>query len=195
MEVGGILDIEVTPERRVPCEVVGFSGERALAMPFGSVQGLRRGRRAIVALGRRTAPVRGPGSLGPRRRRRWASRLDGGGPLPHGAHLVPYRGDPPSAHARRRLGEPLDLGVRVLNAFVAWPPGPARRRLCRLGRRQNPCCSPCSLARSSAADVSAIGLVGERGREVQEFLQEDLGPQGLRGALGRGGRHLGRAPR
>src|SRR3954467_4988902 len=52
MHVGGLLDIEVAPGRSVPCEVVGFSGDRALVMPFGGVEGLRRGCRAVV----RSAP-------------------------------------------------------------------------------------------------------------------------------------------
>jgi flagellum-specific ATP synthase len=175
MEVGGILDIEVTPERLVPCEVVGFSGERALAMPFGSVQGLRRGCRAIM----RSAPggvSPGEGWLG-RVVNAMGEPVDGLGPLPRGAHRVPYRSDPPSAHARRRLGAPLDLGVRVLNTFVTCCRGQRIGIFAGSGVGKSVLLS--MLARNSAADVSVIGLVGERGREVQEFLQEDLGPQGL----------------
>jgi flagellum-specific ATP synthase len=175
MHVGGLLDIEVAPGRMIPAEVVGFSGERALVMPFGTVEGLRRGCRAIV----RSAPG------GVRPNRGWLGRVvnamgepvDGKGPLPAGPDLVPFRCDPPSAHARRRVGAQLDLGVRVLNTFATCCTGQRMGIFAGSGVGKSVLLS--MLARNAAADVSVIGLVGERGREVQEFLQEDLREEGL----------------
>jgi flagellum-specific ATP synthase len=175
MEIGGMIEIEVSPERTVPCEVVGFSGPHALVMPFGSVQGLRRGCRATV----RSAP---PGVMPSRG---WLGRvvnalgepIDGRGPLPAGPHVLPLKADPPPAHSRARVGAPLDLGVRVLNTFTTCCEGQRMGIFAGSGVGKSVLLS--MLARNAAADVAVIGLVGERGREVQEFLQEDLGPDGL----------------
>lgn len=179
MHVGGMIDIEVATQRLVPCEIVGFSGQRALVMPYGSVDGLRRGCRAIV----RSAPGGVRPSVG------WLGRVvnamgepvDGKGPLPLGHTLVPYRADPPSAHARKRVGAPLDLGVRVLNTFTTCCSGQRMGIFAGSGVGKSVLLS--MLARNADADVSIIGLVGERGREVQEFLQEDLKDEGLRRAV------------
>jgi flagellum-specific ATP synthase len=179
MHVGGMIDIEVAPTRLVPCEVVGFSGQRALVMPYGGVEGLRRGCRAIV----RSAPG------GVRPSRGWLGRVvnamgepvDGKGPLPHGETIVPFRAEPPSAHARRRVGAPLDLGVRVLNTFTTCCSGQRMGIFAGSGVGKSVLLS--MLARNAEADVSIIGLVGERGREVQEFLQEDLKEEGMRNAI------------
>ncbi len=175
MHVGGLVDLEVAPGRLVPSEVVGFSGERALVMPFGVVDGLRRGCRAVV----RTSEAGVRPSTG------WLGRvvnamgepIDGKGPLPAGPRLVRMRADPPPAHARRRVGPPLDLGVRVLNTFATCCSGQRMGIFAGSGVGKSVLLS--MLARNAAADVSVIGLVGERGREVQEFLQEDLGDEGL----------------
>jgi flagellum-specific ATP synthase len=175
MHVGGLVDIEVSPGRFVASEVVGFSGHAALVMPFGTVEGLRRGSRAIV----RSAPG------GVRPSRGWLGRVvnavgepvDGKGPLPAGHELVHYRADPPPAHARQRVGEPLDLGVRVLNTFATCCRGQRMGIFAGSGVGKSVLLS--MLARNAASDVAIIGLVGERGREVQEFLQEDLREEGL----------------
>ncbi|WP_293864559.1 flagellar protein export ATPase FliI [uncultured Alsobacter sp.] len=175
MHVGGLVDLEVAPGRIVPSEVVGFSGDRALVMPFGTVEGLRRGCRAVV---------RG-GEGGVRPTAGWLGRVvnamgepvDGKGPLPAGPRLVPFRNAPPSAHARRRVGAPLDLGVRALNVFATCCTGQRMGIFAGSGVGKSVLLS--MLARNALADVSVIGLIGERGREVQEFLQEDLGEMGL----------------
>lgn len=175
MHVGGLVDLEIAPGRIVPSEVVGFSGERALVMPFGTVEGLRRGCRAVV---------RG-GEGGVRPTAGWLGRVvnamgepvDGKGPLPAGPRLVPFRNAPPPAHARRRVGAPLDLGVRALNVFATCCTGQRMGIFAGSGVGKSVLLS--MLARNALADVSVIGLIGERGREVQEFLQEDLGDAGL----------------
>jgi flagellum-specific ATP synthase len=168
MSLGGRIEIEIQAGGRIPCEIIGFEGEKALAMPFGgcaahvmsSVPGIRPGPqwlgRVVDALGR---PIDGL-------------------PAPTAGDLVyPFRADPPPAHARRRVGPPLDLGVRALNAFLTCCSGQRMGIFAGSGVGKSVLLS--MLARNSAADVTVIGLIGERGREVQEFLQDDLGPEGL----------------
>src|SRR5712691_10785922 len=103
--------------------------------------------------------------------------IDGKGPLPLGPSPCPFRSSPPPAHARRRVGAPLDLGIRALNTFTTCCRGQRIGIFSGSGVGKSVLLS--MLARNVAADVSVIGLVGERGRELQEFIQDDLGPEGL----------------
>ncbi len=175
MSVGARLMIETGPGPGVPCEVVGFSGGMALAMPFASLDGVRKGCRAVVQSA--------AGSVRPSEA--WLGRvvnamgepIDGVGPLPAGPAPYAFRSSPPPAHARQRVGAPLDLGVRALNTFITTCRGQRMGIFSGSGVGKSVLLS--MLARNVHADVSVIGLVGERGREVQEFLQDDLGPAGL----------------
>ncbi|MFL5230664.1 MAG: flagellar protein export ATPase FliI [Microvirga sp.] len=175
MHVGGRIEIETGRGGMVPCEVIGFSGERALAMPFGALAGVRRGCPAHVR----------DEIVGVRPSRGWLGRvvdalgrpIDGKGPLPQGPTVRPFRADPPPAHARRRVGAPLDLGVRAMNTFLTVCAGQRMGIFSGSGIGKSVLLS--MFARYTAADVAVIGLVGERGREVQEFLQDDLGEEGL----------------
>jgi flagellum-specific ATP synthase len=178
MRIGGRLDIEID-RGMVACEVIGFSGERALAMPFGALEGVRRGCPAHV----RSAAEGVHPSSG------WLGRvvdalghpIDGKGPLPQGPALYPFRADPPAAHRRRRVGAPLDLGVRAINAFLTTCRGQRMGIFSGSGIGKSVLLA--MMARFTAADVAVIGLVGERGREVQEFLQDDLGEDGLKRSI------------
>ena len=175
MPIGARILIETAPERTIPCEVVGFSGARALLMPFSDLEGVRRGCRAIVSP---VAPAVRPAQS-------WLGRvinamgepIDGRGVLAAGADPYPFRNTPPPAHARRRVGEPLDLGVRALNTFLTCCRGQRMGIFSGSGVGKSVLLS--MLARNTVADVSVIGLVGERGREVKEFLEDDLGEEGL----------------
>jgi flagellum-specific ATP synthase len=174
MSVGARVLIE-TGARGISCEVVGFSGPNALLMPFAALEGVRRGCRAIV-----TAT---PSAVRPTSR--WLGRvvnamgepIDGKGPLPLGSSPYTFRNSPPPAHARQRVGEPLDLGVRAINTFLTCCRGQRLGIFSGSGVGKSVLLS--MFARNVAADVSVIGLIGERGREVQEFLQDDLGEEGL----------------
>ena len=103
--------------------------------------------------------------------------IDGKGPLVQGGSPMPYRNMPPPAHSRQRVGAPLDLGVRALNTFLTCCRGQRLGIFAGSGVGKSVLLS--MLARNVDADVSVIGLIGERGREVQEFLQDDLGEDGL----------------
>ena len=177
MRLGGRLDIEGAGGQGViPCEIIGFQGDRALAMPFGSLEGVRRGCPAFVR-------DEAAGAIRPSHE--WLGRVidalgrpvDGLGPLPQGGQIYPLRADPPPAHARQRVGAPLDLGVRCINTFLTMCAGQRMGIFAGSGVGKSVLLS--MLARYTAADVAVIGLVGERGREVQEFLQDDLGAAGL----------------
>ncbi len=174
MSVGARVVIE-TPAKPIPCEVVGFAGSNALLMPFAPLEGVRRGCKATVS--------GTPGSVRPSNG--WLGRvvnalgepLDGKGPLPGGPAPYPFRSAPPAAHTRQRVGAPLDLGVRALNTFVTCCRGQRMGIFAGSGVGKSVLLS--MMARYVKADVSVIGLIGERGREVQEFLQDDLGEEGL----------------
>jgi flagellum-specific ATP synthase len=174
MSVGARVVVE-TPGKPIPCEVVGFVGSNALLMPFAPLEGVRRGCRAVVSAT--------PGAVRPSAG--WLGRvvnalgepLDGKGPLPAGPSPYAIRNAPPAAHARQRVGAPLDLGVRALNTFVTCCRGQRMGIFAGSGVGKSVLLS--MMARNVAADISVIGLIGERGREVQEFLQDDLGEAGL----------------
>src|SRR4029078_11160680 len=99
------------------------------------------------------------------------------GPLQSGASPYPFRASPPAAHARQRVGAPIDLGVRALNTFITCCHGQRMGIFSGSGVGKSVLLS--MLARNVVADVAVIGLIGERGGEVQEFLQDDLGEEGL----------------
>jgi flagellum-specific ATP synthase len=175
MSVGARVIIETGADRFIPCEVVGFTGANALLMPYAALEGVRRGCRALVTSVQ--AAVRPCASWLGRVLNAMGEPLDGKGPLPLGPSPYPFRNAPPPAHARRRVGAPLDLGVRALNTFVTCCRGQRMGVFAGSGVGKSVLLS--MMARNVVADVSVIGLVGERGREVQEFLQDDLGPSGL----------------
>jgi len=175
MSVGSRVIIETGPDRFIPCEVVGLTGANALLMPYAALEGVRRGCRAMVTSVQAAARP-SAGWLG-RVVNAMGEPIDGKGPLPPGPSPYPFRNAPPPAHARRRVGAPLDLGVRALNTFLTCCRGQRLGVFSGSGVGKSVLLS--MFARNVEADVSVIGLVGERGREVQEFLQDDLGEAGL----------------
>ena len=175
MSVGARIVIETGGSRFIPCEVIGFSGNNAVVMPFAGLDGVRRGCRAVIA--NSAGQVRpSPAWLG-RVLNAMGEPIDGKGPLTQGTSPMTYRNQPPPAHSRKRVGKPLDLGVRSLNTFLTCCRGQRMGIFAGSGVGKSVLLS--MLARNVDAAVTVIGLVGERGREVQEFLQDDLGEAGL----------------
>jgi flagellum-specific ATP synthase len=175
MSVGARIVIDTGGNRFIPCEVIGFSGSNAVVMPFAGLEGVRRGCRAVIA--NAASQVRpSPAWLG-RVINAMGEPIDGKGPLEQGASPMPFRNTPPPAHSRQRVGAALDLGVRALNTFLTCCRGQRLGIFAGSGVGKSVLLS--MLARNVDAAVSVIGLVGERGREVQEFLQDDLGEAGL----------------
>ncbi len=175
ISLGGQLRLSGGSGKEIPCEVVGFRDGRALAMPLGNLEGMSLAARADFD--------DRPAVIYPTKA--WLGRVldgfgqpqDGKGPLPQGSIAYPIRAQAPAAHARGRVGGKLDLGVRALNAFTTCCKG--QRMGIFSGSGVGKSTLMAMLARNTKADAIVIGLIGERGREVKEFVEDDLGPEGL----------------
>ena len=173
--IGDHCDIIGRAKRRISCEVVGFREDRALLMPFGPLDGVSLGCRVEVGA---SEPVIYPteGWLG-RVVNAFGEPLDGKGPLPSGNLSYPVQNEPPPAHLRQRVGGKLDLGVRAMNSFLTCCQGQRMGIFSGSGVGKSTLMS--MMARHTDAQVSVIGLIGERGREAREFIEDDLGEEGL----------------
>lgn len=161
--------------RTVIGEVVGFRHGKALLMPFGSLEGVGLGCKAELV---DTEPVVFPrGEWLGRTVNAMAAPVDGLGALPQGNIAYRLRASPPPANERQRTGGKIDLGIRSINAFLTCCRGQRMGIFSGSGIGKSILLS--MMARYSTADVNVIGLVGERGREVQEFIEDYLGPEGL----------------
>ena len=175
LSIGGRVEVETGDGARVTCEAIGFREGKALLLPFGSLEGIGLGCRAEL---KTDEPSVRPTDA-------WLGRVvnalgepgDGKGPLPGGPTPYRLRGSPPPAHQRQRVGGKLDLGIRALNAFLTCCRGQRMGIFAGSGVGKSVMLS--MLARYTASDVNVIGLIGERGREVQEWLEDELGPEGL----------------
>ncbi|RMD63476.1 MAG: flagellar protein export ATPase FliI [Alphaproteobacteria bacterium] len=175
LSVGDRCVVRARGDHSVMCEVVGFRQGRTLLLPFGAVEG--------IGLGCRAEMMRAEAAIWPSEA--WLGRvvnalgepIDGKGPLPSGTVPCPLRRPPPPAHRRNRVGPKIDLGVRALNTFLTCCRGQRMGIFAGSGVGKSVLLS--MLARYTASDVNVIGLIGERGREVQEWLEDDLGPEGL----------------
>ncbi len=155
-------------------EVIGFEGARSVVMLFGTADGIAPGTPVVAEQSAQTVGV-SDSLLG--RVIDGLGRPIDGRPAPDDCIPRPLDPPPTTALQRRRIKEPLPTGVRVVDAMVTVGKGQ------RLGIFSGPGVGKstliASVARNTAADVSVIALVGERGREVREFIEESLGAQGL----------------
>ncbi|WP_150522589.1 flagellar protein export ATPase FliI [Roseibium sediminis] len=176
MSVGSVLMIEIGPEQpKVPAEVVGFRNNHALCMPFSGLEGVRMGCKAVIKA--RESVVHPSNAWLGRVINAMVEPIDGKGELPNGETPRRMRNAPPPASERARVGPPLDLGVRALNTFITCCEGQRMGIFAGSGVGKSVLMS--MLARNTDCDVAVIGLIGERGREVQEFIEDDLGEEGL----------------
>jgi flagellum-specific ATP synthase len=158
----------------VAAEVVALDGDRLRCLPLGPLAGIGTGSRA-VASGR---PLRVPVGLALRGRvlDGLGRPMDGKGPLA-GCEYVPIDLAPPPALSRQRVDQPLPLGVRALDTLI--PCGRGQRLGIFAGSGVGKSSLLSMITRNTEAEVTVVALVGERGREVREFLENDLGPEGL----------------
>ena len=172
--VGTSCEILAAGGRTVGAEVVGFSGSQALLMPFGDVKGIGEG---CAVFPRASAGEVGAGeALLGRVVDATMKPVDGLGPVKLEGR-VSLHTPPPPAMTRRRISRPLALGIRSIDSFLTCGEG---QRLCVMaGPGVGKSVLLGMLARSADADVIVCGLIGERGREVREFVERDLGPEGL----------------
>jgi flagellum-specific ATP synthase len=179
LAVGARAEIVRRADAPLPCEVVGFRDDCALLMPFGPVEGVAPG--AEIRIAQEVASVRPTLAWRGRVVDAFGEPIDGKGPLPQGPAPYPLRAPPPPAHARGRVGERLDLKVRAMNVFTTCCRGQRLGVFAGSGVGKSVLLS--MLAREATCDAVVVGLIGERGREVREFLEETLGEAGLERAV------------
>ena len=158
----------------VPAEVVGFRESRALLMPLGELRGLGPGSLIQVVRDSATLPV-GDQLLG-RVLDALGQPLDDRPAAPCDTEL-PLYALPPSPMARNPIAQPLDLGVRAINSLLTC--GLGQRMGIMAGSGVGKSVLLGMMARHTRADINVIALIGERGRELREFIERDLGPEGL----------------
>jgi len=179
LAVGARAEIERRADVPLACEVVGFRENCALLMPFGPVEGVAPG--AEIRIASEAASVRPTLAWRGRVIDAFAKPIDGKGSLPQGPTPYLLRAPPPPAHARGRVGERIDLGVRAMNIFTTCCRGQRLGVFSGSGVGKSVLLS--MLAREASCDAVVVGLIGERGREVREFIEETLGEAGLRRAV------------
>lgn len=173
--VGELCRIRSTGGHDVWAEAVGFHGETLLLMPLGEIQGIRPGSE-VVAVGRPFEVPVGPAMLG-RVVNGLGRPIDGKGPIEVEAHCSVHR-HPPSPMTRPPIIEPLSTGIRVIDGLLTCGKGQRVGIFAGSGVGKSTLLG--MIARYTEADVSVIALVGERGREVREFITRELGEAGLR---------------
>ena len=175
--VGDLVSIESERDEPMVAEVVAITSQVLRCMPLGSVHGLRVGMQARATGSPLTTPT-GPQLLG-RVLDGLGRPIDGKGPVLNGpqARRVSVTGSAPSALERSRVDTPVGLGVRALDTLTTVGRGQRIGLFAGSGVGKSSLLS--MIARGTDAEVSVIALVGERGREVREFLEDDLGPEGL----------------
>ena len=158
----------------IAAEVVGFRGDRILLMPLGDMQGIGPG--SLITMSGRAASIPvGPALLG--------RIVDGlGRPLDEQGAIMateryPLHASPPNPLQRARIGSPLDLGIRAINGFLTCGQGQKMGIFSGAGVGKSVLLG--MMSRYTKADVNVIALIGERGREVKEFLERDLGAAAL----------------
>jgi flagellum-specific ATP synthase len=163
---------------QVRAEVVGFREHRMLLMPLGDASGLHVGCE-VAACERPALPVPGPEMLG-RVLDALGRPFDGLGLLPVDP-TASLNAAPPHPLRRQRIKQTFATGVRTIDAFT--PVGRGQRLGLFAGSGVGKSTLMGMIARGSEADVVVIALVGERGREVREFVEKDLGPEGMKRAV------------
>ena len=175
LPVGASCEIRISGGAAVPCEVVGFRDDLTLLMPLGELQGVRRGDEVLCRSQVQRMAV-GRGLLG-RVIDAQGTPIDGGPPLAI-ERMNPLQARAPHPLDRERIREPLGTGVRAIDSLLTCGKGQRLGLFAGSGVGKSTLLGMC--ARGTAADVTVIGLVGERGREVREFVEKDLGPEGLK---------------
>ncbi len=158
----------------VPAQVIGFRQDKVLFMPFGEMQGIAPG--FAITASEASCHVRVSHELKGRVLDALGNPLDGRA-LPVMEHSVPLYRDPPNPVTRQRIAAPLDIGVKAINGLLTIGQGQRVGIMAGSGVGKSTLLG--MIAQKATSDVNVIALVGERGREVREFIERDLGPEGL----------------
>lgn len=176
--LGGRCDVVAADGRHVETEVVGFSGERLFLMPVADMRGLSPNARVIPVSGSPEVVV-GDDLLGRVLDGR-GKPLDGGKPIAKGK-TVPLMGKAINPLNRQPIRAQLDVGIRSINSLLSIGRGQRMGLFAGSGVGKSMLLS--MMTRNTEADVVVVGLVGERGREVQEFIDQSLGTEGMKRAV------------
>ena len=177
--MGGMCEIySKQMNHSIMAEVVGFRDKRVLLMPLGDLDGIGPGSTIIA---RKSNPVAKVGNnlLG-RVIDGMGNPLDGKGPLVLD-HEMPLYGNHTNPLNKRRIDEPLDLGISAINSITTI--GKGQRMAIMAGSGVGKSVLLGMMARNTKADVNVIALIGERGREVKEFIEKDLGEEGMKRSI------------
>ena len=176
--IGDVCFIEAgwrDEDKSLACEVVGFRGDRTLLMPLGELSGIRVGQLIRAGGSCLTVPV-GDEVLG-RVLDGLGAPMDSKGPLV-GRERYPVLAQPPNPLQRTIINKPLATGVRAIDGLLTLGEGQRMGIFSGSGVGKSTLLG--MIARNCEADVNVIALIGERGREVREFMENDLGPEGLK---------------
>jgi len=176
LPVGGACDIyPAVPEEPIQAEVVGFVGNRILMMPLGELRGISPG--CHITARKESATVKVDDAILGRIVNALGEPIDGKGPLVCRRER-PLYARPIDPIARRRISKPIDLGIRAVNGLMTIGRGQRMGILSGTGVGKSVLLG--MMAKYSDADVNVIALVGERGREVKEFIEDNLGEEGIK---------------
>ena len=173
--MGTVCDIyDKDGSRKFPAEVMGFKDNRVLLMPLEEIQGIGPGSRVVARQTQAYVPV-GNHLLG-RIIDGIGNPIDGKGPI-HSKVQYPIYATPINPLKRRRISEPLDLGIRAINGLLTV--GCGQRMGIFAGSGVGKSVLLGMIAKKTDADVNVIALIGERGRELNDFIEKQLGEDGL----------------
>ena len=198
LAVGSTCTLLLPNGNSVEAEVVGFSGDRLFLMPSQDVYGLTPGARVVpqevpiatLRIGDREIPRRRAADRGkhvPVGAELLGRVLDGAGkpldrlPPPNTSQMQPLYSRPINPLERAPIKTPLDVGVRAINALLTVGRGQRMGLFAGSGVGKSVLLG--MMARYTTADVTVVGLIGERGREVKEFIEQILGPEGMARAV------------
>jgi flagellum-specific ATP synthase len=175
VSVGSLCAIYAKNRPSIHAQVVGFQDKRILLMPLGDISGIEPG--SIIESTEESPTYRPSNALIGRIIDGNGLPIDGKGPIPAGLEY-PLMGSPMNPLERKRLREPLDVGIRSINGLLSFAKGQRLGILAGTGVGKSVLMG--MISRNTNADVNVIALIGERGREVKEFIDENLGEEGLR---------------
>ncbi len=175
ISIGGLCSVDAGNHNQLLCEVVGFRDNKVLLMPLGDMSGIAPGSK-VTALDTSLSVA-----VGPELRGKIINGL--GQPLDHASltslsKSYPVLNQPPHPLRRKRITQPLTLGVKALDGLLTI--GKGQRVGIFAGSGVGKSTLMGMIARNTKADVNVIALIGERGREVREFLEKDLQEEGLK---------------
>lgn len=175
LSIGDRCVVYSTNGKKVPCELVSFKNEKLLLMPYASLEGIGLGCKVEVE---NAKPViyPHPSWLG-RIINSFGEAIDGKGPLIKGDKPYYIKSSPPPAQFRNRVCGKVDLGVKAVNTFLTICKGQRMGIFAGSGVGKSTLMS--MMAKHTSSDISVIGLIGERGREAKEFVEDVLGAEGL----------------